>query len=106
MREHAAQFAALGAGEPFITRGEFLIARLKQAKTKLDAACGNLAAPAIQQCHDKGVLYDVVRTLVRIGRLEFALEPSLAADFNFNLVRRDRGVWTKPQLRKTGAELR
>ena len=104
MRVHAEAFAVLGVGESFITRGELLIARLKQAKVKLDAACGQLPASAAQQCHDKGVLYDLTRNLVRIGRVEFALEPCLAKEFNFDLVRRDRGVATQPRLRKLNAE--
>jgi len=104
MRVHAATFAALGAGETFITRGELLIARLKKAKSTLDAACGELSATALQQCHDKGVLYDLTRTLVRIGRLEFALEAEVAKEFNFDLVRRDRGVATSPKRRKQNVE--
>ena len=100
LREHLPQFAALGAGEAFITRGEHLVTRLKEAKASLDAACKGLPPTVAQQCHDKGLLYDLTRRLVRVGRLEFTLEPRQAADFNFRLVRRDRGVSTRPNLKK------
>lgn len=104
LRVHAAAFAALGAGEDFITRGDHLIARLKEAKATLDAACRELSAPALEQCYDKGVLYDLTRTLVRIGRLEFALEAGVAKEFNFDLVRRDRGIGAPPERRKQNVE--
>jgi hypothetical protein len=53
-------------------------------------ACRALPAPQAQQCHDKGLLYDLTRKLVRVGRLEFALDPASAADFNFTDVRQGR----------------
>lgn len=106
LREHAAQFAPLGAGEAFIARGEQLVVRLKEAKSKLDAACRELPPTMAQHCHDKGLLYDLTRKLVRLGRLEFTLEPKLAAEFNFSLVRRDRGVSSGPRLKSTKAESR
>jgi hypothetical protein len=103
MREHAAPLASLGAGESFVTRGELLCARLKEAKSRLDAACKDLPPTVVQHCHDKGLLYHLTRHLVRVGRLEFALEPDQAAHFNFNRVRRDRGVSTRPRLKKAPA---
>lgn len=68
-------------------------------KADLDAACRALPAPALQQCHDKGLLYDETRRLVRIARLEFSLDPEQASKFNFSAVRRDRGVSTRPELK-------
>jgi len=103
MREHAAPLAALGAGEAFVTRGELLVARLKEAKIRLDAACKELPPTLAQLCHDKGLLYHLTRNLVRVGRLEFTLEPQQAARFNFNQVRRERGVSTRPRLKKAKA---
>ena len=106
LREHSATFAPLGAGEDFVTRGELLVARLKEAKSRLDAACKELKPTVAQLYHDKGLLYDLTRHLVRVGRLEFTLEPEQASHFNFTQVRRDRGVSTGPRLKKTTAESR
>lgn len=103
LREHAAPLASLGVGESFVTRGELLVARLKEAKSRLDAACKELPPTVVQLCHDKGLLYHLTRNLVRVGRLEFVLEPEQAAHFNFNLVRRDRGISTRPRLKKAKA---
>lgn len=93
LREHSTDLAALGGNEAFIGRGVLLIGRLRELKSGLDSACRALPAPQAQQCHDKGLLYDLTRKLVRVGRLEFALDPASAADFNFTDVRlgRDAG---------------
>lgn len=91
LREHQARLAPLGVSEDFIARGERLIARLKDVKSGLDAACRDLPATAAAQCHDKGLLYDRTRRLVRIGRLEYRAEPELASSFNFSRVRAARG---------------
>ena len=103
MREHAEPLGRLGARESFVTRGELLVARLKEAKSRLDGACQELPPKVVQFYHDKGLLYHLTRHLVRVGRLEFALEPDRAARFNFNRVRRDKGVSTRPQLKKAKA---
>jgi hypothetical protein len=100
LKEHAMTFAALGAGDGFIARGEQLIPRLRQAKAQLDATCKEFPPTVAQQCHDKGLLYDLTRRLVRVGRLEFTLEPDQAAAFNFKQVRRERGVSMTPKLKK------
>jgi hypothetical protein len=100
LREHASQLSALGGTETFAARGDLLIGRLKEVKATLDAACRALPAPAAQQCHDKGLLYDLTRKLVRVGRLEFILDPEQSTAFNFTGVRRDRGVSTRPRLKK------
>lgn len=83
LREHSSQLAELGATEAFIGRGARLIEKLKEAKAGLDAACRALPAPVAQRNHDKGLLFDLTRRLVRIGRLEFFLEPEQAAAFSF-----------------------
>lgn len=106
LREQSARLSPLGAGESFVTRGELLVARLREAKSRLDAACKELPPTVLQLCHDKGLLYHLVRNLVRVGRLEFALEPDEAARFNFKQVRRDRGVSTRPRLKNATAEPR
>ncbi len=103
LREHVEKLGPLGARESFVTRGELLVARLKEAKSRLDAACNELPPTVVQLCHDKGLLYHLTRHLVRVGRLEFSLEPEQAARFNFNRVRRDRGVSTRPRLKKIQA---
>jgi len=103
MREHAAPLALLGVGESFVTRGELLAARLQEAKLRLDAACKELPPAVLQLCHDKGLLYHLTRNLVRVGRLEFSLEPDQATHFNFNLVRRERGVSIQPRPKKVKA---
>ncbi|HZE97750.1 MAG TPA: hypothetical protein VE981_12045 [Planctomycetota bacterium] len=103
LREHAASLAGIGATEPFMARGELLVEKLKDAKAGLDAACRALSPSEAQQCHDKGLLYDQTRKLVRIGRLEFLLDPALASQFNFTAVRKERGVSTRPELKKAKA---
>jgi hypothetical protein len=103
LREHSAQLAPLGANAAFLERGELLITRLKEVKQQLDAACRALPSPVDQHCHDKGLLYDLTRKLVRVGRLEFMLDPGQASHFNFTGVRQERGVSTLPRLKKTSA---
>jgi hypothetical protein len=103
LREHAAQLAALGGSDAFIARGTLLVAKLKDAKAELDAACGVLPAPASLHCHDKGVLYDRTRKLVRTARLEFLADPGQASEFNFTGIRRERGVSTRARLKKEEA---
>lgn len=106
LRGQSERLASLGVGEAFLTRGELLAARLKEAKTRLDAACKELPPAVAQLCHEKGRLYHLTRNLVRVGRLEFALEPEEAARFNFKRVRRERGVSTRPRLKKATGERR
>ena len=91
LREHAPQLARVGGTDAFIARGTALVGKLKEAKAGLDAACRALPAASAQQCHDKGLLYDRTRKLVRTGRLEFLLDPERASEFNFTGVRKDRG---------------
>jgi hypothetical protein len=98
LREHSERLARFGANAGFIDRGEALVKRLKEVKVHLDAACRELPEAAQQQCHDKGMLYDRTRLLVRVGRLEFHLDRAQQSKFNFTLVRRDRGVSTRPTL--------
>ncbi len=100
LREHAGALARFGVSEAFLGRGASVVARLRAAKMEMDAACRDLPPTALQQFHDKGVLYDRTRMLVRVGRLEFHLDPEQASQFNFKLVRRDRGVSTRPRLKK------
>jgi hypothetical protein len=99
-REHSTQLAPLGGTEAFIERGTLLIARLKEVKAGLDAACRALPPTAAQQGHDKGLLYDLTRKLVRTARLEFLPDPEQAAAFNFTGLRGKRGVSSRPGLKK------
>jgi len=89
LREHCPQLSWLGADEAFILAGEGLIRKLKEAKTKLDAACRALSPALSEQCCEKGKLYDLTRKLVRIGQLEYLHEPEQAAAFNYTLLRRE-----------------
>jgi hypothetical protein len=100
LREHAARLSGLGGTDAFIARGEQLVGRLKDVKGNVDVACRALPPAVSQQCHDKGLLYDLTRKLVRVGRLEFMLDPEQAAHFNFTAIRRIRGVSTRPELKK------
>jgi hypothetical protein len=99
LREHAAQLAGLGGTDAFIARGTALVGKLKDAKSELDAACRALPAAAVQQCHDKGLLYDRTRKLVRTGRLEFLRDPEQASEFNFTGIRKEQGTSTRPRVR-------
>lgn len=91
LREHAPQLAGLGGTEAFIARGAALIGKLKEAKADLDAACRALPAASAEHCHDKGLLYDRTRKLVRTGRLAFLRDPERASEFNFTAIRQERG---------------
>jgi hypothetical protein len=71
MGEHSAQLGWLGVSDTFRKVGETLIAKLKSAQVRVDAACRALPAALAEQCFRKGQLYDLTRKLVRIGRLEF-----------------------------------
>jgi len=103
LREHAAQLAGLGAIESFIARGAALAGKLTHAKAELDTACRALPAAALQHCHDKGLLYDLTRKLVRTGRLVFVHDPEHASRFNFTEVRRKRGESTQARLKQEEA---
>jgi hypothetical protein len=100
LREHASQLAALGGSDAFVARGTAVVAKLKDAKTELDAACAALPTPAALHYHDKGVLYDRTRKLVRTARLEFRSDPEQASEFNFTGIRKERGVSTRPRLKQ------
>jgi hypothetical protein len=105
LREHAAVLSRFGANDAFIARGEFLVQRLRDAKVNVDAACRELPEAAAQLVHDKGLLYDLTRLLVRVGRLEFQRDHEQASRFSFAKVRRERGVSSGAQLnlsRKNG----
>lgn len=91
LREFGVPLAGLGATGPFLQRGTILVERLREAKAGLDAACGALPPPELKQCHDKGLLYDLTRRLVRTARLEFHVDPHESSAFTFNEMRKARG---------------
>lgn len=103
LREHAAQLAGLGGTDAFVARGTALVGKLKDAKGELDAACRALPAAAVQHCHDKGLLYDRTRNLVRTGRLVFLRDPEQASEFNFTGIRREQGTSTRARLKSNEA---
>ena len=84
LREHAPKLPGVDA---FLARGTLLVGNLKEAKAGLDRACRSLPTSQARQCHDKGLLYDLTRKLVRLGRQEFAPDPVHAAEFNFTGVK-------------------
>lgn len=82
LREHAPDLSGAGGNAAFLGRGALLVEKLKEAKAGLDRACRELPTSQARRCHDKGLLYDLTRKLVRSGRLEFAPDREAAA-FNF-----------------------
>jgi hypothetical protein len=104
LREYHADLKVLGVTEGFITRGEVLAARLREVKGELDDACRTLPPTAAQQCRDKGMLYDLTRRLVRIGRLEFQPESDSSSPFTFTRILGEKGVSTRPELKKTNRD--
>jgi hypothetical protein len=90
LRRHAGVLAPLGADEAFLAQGTALVDRLKSAASALETATAVMAASTAQLCHDKGVLYDLTRTLVRLGRLEFRADPDAASAFSFAELNRAR----------------
>jgi hypothetical protein len=101
-RQYAADLSALGGDEAFVGRGVILVGRLRELKSDLDRACMELPAPQAQKCHDKGLLYDLTRKLVRVGRLEFAADPASASAFNFSGVKRGRDASAGSQEDRAG----
>jgi len=99
-REHSSELAALGGTEAFVVRGDHLIKRLKEAKGNLDAASRVLPPAEAQRCHDKGLLYDLTRRLVRVGQLEYRDDPEQAAAFNVAGVARKGGVSRAPRRKE------
>lgn len=89
LREHSPQVAWLGVDEAFLNAGDVLVGKLKEAQAKLDSICKALSPALVEQCCEKGKLYDLTRKLVRIGQLEFQHEPEQAAAFNYTFLRKE-----------------
>jgi hypothetical protein len=89
LREHAPQLGWLGVDEVFLKAGNILIGKLREAQRKLASASKALTPALLEQCSEKGKLYDLCRKLVRIGQLEFIDEPEQAAAFNYTLFRKE-----------------
>lgn len=104
LREHSAELKVLGVTEAFITRGEVLAGRLREVKRHLDDSCRELPPTAAQQCRDKGMLYDLTRRLVRIGKLEYGLESNAASPFSFARILGEKGVSMRPRLKNTNRD--
>lgn len=82
------QLAWLGVDEAFVKRGEMLAGKLHDADLAQEEARKTLPPKTAELLLDKGKLYDLVRKLVRLGRLEFRKEPETASQFNYEIVRR------------------
>jgi hypothetical protein len=89
LRLHSTQLSWLAANDAFLRSGDGLIGELKEAKAGLDSARRLLSPVLLEQCCEKGKLYDLTRKLVRIGRLAFLHEPEQAAAFNYTLLREE-----------------
>ncbi len=89
LRQHSAQLNWLGVDAAFLSAGEGLIGKLKDAQAKLETACKTVSPALADLCCEKGKLYDLSRKLVRIGQLEYLHEPEQAAAFNYTLLRRE-----------------
>jgi hypothetical protein len=100
LRQHSSQLAGLGGNDAFMDRGALLLKRLKEVKLDLDTHCQALPPLDRQQCHDKGLLYDLTRNLVRVARLEFLLDPDQTANFNFTGIRSGGDVSRRPRVKK------
>lgn len=98
LREFAPMLEPLGADDGFRQQGRALLEQLAGAKTLLESACRELPPTVAQQFHDKGLLYDRTRRLVRTGRLAFHQEPSLASEFDLAAVQAARG--SRPVVRR------
>lgn len=86
---HSAPLGWRGVTETFQRVGEVLIRKLQDAQGRLDRVCKALPPVLAEQCRRKGRLYDLTRTLVRIGQLEFLHEPEQAETFNYSVLRRE-----------------
>lgn len=106
LREQSSQLGWLGVDEAFLSAGEGLIGKLKEAQAKLGSACMALSPALAEQCCQKGKLYDLTRKLVRIGQLEFLHEPEQAAAFNYTLLRRELRVGSEVRAKTAKAAVR
>lgn len=97
LREHATRLADLGLTPDFIDRGELLIEALEKARGGQETEFGAMPPTVQQKYHDTGLLYDLIRTLVRTGQLEFRKNPSTAAEFTFRWASLNRGASSKPR---------
>jgi hypothetical protein len=97
LQEYRPQLDWLGVDDEFLRRGEALLGALRQAQSALEAVRGRLSRDAVELNLKKGVLYELNRKLVRIGRLEFRNETELHEAFNYDAVRREKptGAFTR-----------
>jgi hypothetical protein len=106
LREHSRQLGWLGVDEEFLNAGNALIGRLKEAQAKLASASKAMSPQLLEQCSEKGKLYDLCRKLVRIGQLEFMDEPEQAAAFNYTLLRKELRPGSEVRAKTTKAMTR
>lgn len=90
LRRHREQIEWLGMNDEFLRRGEEALGRLREADAKQETTRKTLPAQTAELYFRKGQVYDQVRKLVRIGRLEFAREPERAKAFAYEVLRRGR----------------
>lgn len=88
LREYIGRLGWLGVDDAFIQRGADLAARVREGEGRAEALRQALSPEATDLDRSKGLLYELVRKLVRIGRLEFRTEPEKAARFNYDTLRR------------------
>jgi hypothetical protein len=101
LREHSADLRWLGVDEAFLTAGDVLISKLKDAQTNIETATKRFPSQFADQCSEKGKLYELTRKLVRIGKLEFQHEPEQAAVFNYDLLRKELRAGSEVRANKT-----
>jgi len=106
LRQHSAQLSWLGADEVFLSAGEGLIGKLKDAQSKLITARKNRSPIIADLCCEKGKLYDLTRKLVRIGQLEYLHEPEQAAAFNYTLLRKELRAGSEVRAKAVKAVVR
>lgn len=88
LREHRTQLAWLGVTEGFVKKGDALLGQLREADAAQESLRKALSPKTAELNEQKGRLYELSRKLVRIGRLEFRREPQQAAQFNYEILRR------------------
>jgi hypothetical protein len=104
--EHSPQLGWLGVDGAFISAGEGLVGKLREAQARLDSASKALSPTLAEQCCEKGKLDDLCRKLVRIGQLEYLHEPEQAAAFNYSLLRRELRAGSEIRAKTTKAVAR
>ena len=88
LRESGDALQAVGVTEEFAERGRDLVNRLEEASSRLEEEQSQTPQTTLDLNFAKGVLYTRARFVCRLARVELRHEPSRAARYGYELLRR------------------